>query len=127
MAAKVQAHTVPSLVLTLRLETWDQRDVLALKVNQSLPSAGRRPGRPPSRRVPQMVAEGMLTLSSSPVVILLLINLLLLFIGTFMETVASIIILVPVLLPVLQTIGVDPLHFGIVIVVNLAIGMVTPP
>ncbi len=80
-----------------------------------------------SRRVPQMVAEGMLTLSSSPVVILLLINLLLLFIGTFMETVASIIILVPVLLPVLQTIGVDPLHFGIVIVVNLAIGMVTPP
>ena len=80
-----------------------------------------------SRRVPQMVAEGMLTLSSSPVVILLLINLLLLFIGTFMETVASIIILVPVLMPVLQTIGVDPLHFGIVIVVNLAIGMVTPP
>ena len=74
-----------------------------------------------------MVAEGMLALSSSPVVILLLINLLLLFVGTFMETVASIIILVPVLLPVLQTIGVDPLHFGIVIVVNLAIGMVTPP
>ncbi len=80
-----------------------------------------------SRRVPQMVAEGMLALSSNPVVILLLINLLLLFVGTFMETVASIIILVPVLMPVLQSIGVDPLHFGIVIVVNLAIGMVTPP
>ena len=80
-----------------------------------------------SKRVPQMVAEGMLSLSSNPVVILLLINLLLLFIGTFMETVASIIILVPVLMPVLATIGVDPLHFGIVIVVNLAIGMVTPP
>ena len=80
-----------------------------------------------SRRIPQMVAEGMLALSSNPVVILLMINLLLLFIGTFMETVASIIILVPVLMPVLQSIGVDPLHFGIVIVVNLAIGMVTPP
>lgn len=80
-----------------------------------------------SRRVPQMVAEGMLALSSNPVVILLMINLLLLFVGTFMETVASIIILVPVLMPILRTIGVDPLHFGIVIVVNLAIGMVTPP
>jgi C4-dicarboxylate transporter DctM subunit len=80
-----------------------------------------------SKRVPQLVAEGMLALSSSPFVILLMINLLLLFIGTFMETVASIIILVPVLMPVLNSIGVDPLHFGIVIVVNLAIGMVTPP
>jgi C4-dicarboxylate transporter DctM subunit len=80
-----------------------------------------------SKRVPQMVAEGMLAFSSNPYVILLLVNLLLLFIGTFMETVASIIILVPVLLPVLTSIGVDPLHFGIVIVVNLAIGMVTPP
>jgi C4-dicarboxylate transporter DctM subunit len=80
-----------------------------------------------SKRVPQTVAEGMLALSSSPVVILLMINLLLLFIGTFMETVASIIILVPVLMPILNSIGVDPLHFGIVIVVNLAIGMVTPP
>ncbi|MDR2179600.1 MAG: TRAP transporter large permease [Synergistaceae bacterium] len=80
-----------------------------------------------SKRVPQMVAEGMLAFSSNAIVILLLVNLLLLFIGTFMETVASIIILVPVLLPVLSSIGVDPLHFGIVIVVNLAIGMVTPP
>lgn len=80
-----------------------------------------------SQHVPQKVAESMLAFSSNPLVILLLINILLLFIGTFMETVASIIILVPVLMPVLELIGVDPLHFGIVIVVNLAIGMVTPP
>ena len=80
-----------------------------------------------SRRVPQMVAESMLAFSSNPIVLLLLINILLLFIGTFMETVASIIILVPVLTPVLNSLGVDLLHFGIVIVVNLAIGMVTPP
>lgn len=80
-----------------------------------------------SQHVPQKVAEAMLAFSKNPYVILLLINLLLLFIGTFMETVASIIILVPVLMPVLGLIGADPLHFGIVIVVNLAIGMVTPP
>src|SRR5690606_2322079 len=79
------------------------------------------------QRVPQAVAEAILSISTNPIVILTLINLLLLFIGTFMETVASIIILVPVLLPVVTQIGVDPLHFGIIIVVNLAIGMVTPP
>ncbi len=80
-----------------------------------------------AQRVPQAVAEAILSISTNPIVILTLINLLLLFIGTFMETVASIIILVPVLLPVVTQIGVDPLHFGIIIVVNLAIGMVTPP
>ncbi|HOO87541.1 MAG TPA: TRAP transporter large permease [Synergistales bacterium] len=80
-----------------------------------------------AQRVPEAVAEAILSISTNPIVILTLINLLLLFIGTFMETVASIIILVPVLLPVVTQIGVDPLHFGIIIVVNLAIGMVTPP
>ncbi|MDR3331610.1 MAG: TRAP transporter large permease [Synergistaceae bacterium] len=80
-----------------------------------------------SRRIPQMVAEGMLEFSSNPIVILFMINALLLFVGTFMETVASIIILVPVLMPILNALGVDLLHFGVVIVVNLAIGMVTPP
>ncbi|MGI6251884.1 MAG: TRAP transporter large permease [Aminivibrio sp.] len=80
-----------------------------------------------AQRVPQAVAGAILSISTNPIVILTLINILLLFIGTFMETVASIIILVPVLYPVITQIGVDPLHFGIIIVVNLAIGMVTPP
>ena len=80
-----------------------------------------------AQQVPQEVAKAILSVSKNPVVILLMVNLLLLFLGTFMETVASIIIVVPVLLPVMTQIGVDPLHFGIVLVVNLAIGMVTPP
>ncbi len=80
-----------------------------------------------SKKIPQMVTEMLLSFSTNPLVILLLINLLLLFIGTFMETVASIIILVPVMMPVIHALGIDPLHFGIIIVVNLAIGMVTPP
>jgi C4-dicarboxylate transporter DctM subunit len=80
-----------------------------------------------SEQIPQVVANALLSLSRNPIVILALINILLLFIGTFMETVAAIIILVPVFLPVITQIGVDPLHFGLIIVVNLAIGMVTPP
>ncbi|QSQ08124.1 C4-dicarboxylate TRAP transporter large permease protein DctM [Koleobacter methoxysyntrophicus] len=80
-----------------------------------------------SEQIPQVVANALLSISRNPIVILALINILLLFIGTFMETVAAIIILVPVFLPVITQIGVDPLHFGLIIVVNLAIGMVTPP
>jgi C4-dicarboxylate transporter DctM subunit len=80
-----------------------------------------------SQRIPQMIAEGILTISSNPIIVLLMINVLLLFIGLFMETVACIIILVPVLLPILNSLGIDLLHFGIVMIVNLAIGLVTPP
>lgn len=78
-------------------------------------------------RIPFMIAEYIVQLTDSPVLILMLINLLLLFVGMFMETLAAIIILVPILLPVVTAVGVDPVHFGIVIIVNLAIGMVTPP
>ena len=80
-----------------------------------------------AQKIPQSVAEAILSFSRNPVVVMFLINVLLLFIGTFMETVASIIILVPVLLPVITQLGIDPLHFGVLIVVNLAVGMVTPP
>ncbi|HUH58943.1 MAG TPA: TRAP transporter large permease [Candidimonas sp.] len=78
-------------------------------------------------RIPFMIADYIVHLTDSPVLILLLINILLLFVGMFMETLAAIIILVPILLPVVLAVGIDPVHFGIVIIVNLAIGMVTPP
>lgn len=61
------------------------------------------------------------------VAILLLINLLLLWVGTFMEALAAIVILTPILLPLVLKVGVDPIHFGVIMVVNLAIGFVTPP
>lgn len=80
-----------------------------------------------SQQVPQTVAKAMLSVSSNPLIVLLMINILLLFVGTFMETVAAIIILVPVFMPMITQLGIDPLHFGIIVVVNLAIGMVTPP
>lgn len=78
-------------------------------------------------RIPFEIADYIVQLSDNPIVILLLINLLLLFVGMFMETLAAIIILVPILLPVVLKVGVDPVHFGIIMIVNLAIGMISPP
>ena len=73
------------------------------------------------------LAEGLLALSTNKYVILLLINLFLFLVGMVMETLAAIIILAPLFLPVVKTLGVDPIHFGVIMVVNLVIGMCTPP
>jgi TRAP transporter, DctM subunit len=78
-------------------------------------------------RIPVMMAEAITSWVSSPLAILALVNVFLLVIGTFMETLAAIIILTPILLPIATAAGVDPIHFGIVMIANLAIGMVTPP
>jgi len=78
-------------------------------------------------QAPQKVAALMLSISEDPLVFLLLANVLLLVVGMFMETFAAIIILGPVLAPVAMTLGINPVHFGIVMITNLAVGMVTPP
>ncbi len=77
--------------------------------------------------VPQQVAGVITSISENPMVFLGIVVLLLLFVGMFMETNASIIILAPILVPVASELGIDPVHFGIVMIVTLAIGMVTPP
>jgi C4-dicarboxylate transporter DctM subunit len=78
-------------------------------------------------QVPAAIADAILAITTNRVLILILINALLLLVGTFMETNASIIILVPILLPVVTRLGVNPVHFGIIMVLNLAIGFITPP
>ncbi|MGQ9638272.1 MAG: TRAP transporter large permease [Thermodesulfobacteriota bacterium] len=80
-----------------------------------------------NHQVPQKVAQIFLSLTTNKWVLLLLINLFLLFIGTFMETTASLIILTPILLPLAIKVGIDPIHFGLVMVLNLVIGLITPP
>lgn len=80
-----------------------------------------------SNRVPELFAAGLLTISDRPWVLLLLINLILLAVGCFMETVAAITIMVPVLLPIAVTLGIDPVHFGVIMVLNLMLGLLTPP
>jgi len=78
-------------------------------------------------QAPQMVAGLLLGVSENPLVFLALVNVALLVVGLFMETFASILILAPVLAPIAVSLGIDPTHFGLIIIVNLAIGMVTPP
>jgi tripartite ATP-independent transporter DctM subunit len=78
-------------------------------------------------RVTDMVAVWVLSFTHSPWVFLLLANLLMLFVGCFLEPTAAILILVPVLMPVIQQLGIDPVHFGLVMVLNLMIGLLHPP
>ena len=78
-------------------------------------------------QVPQTVSEFILNNFHSPVAILLIINVFLLIVGMVMDTTPAILILTPILLPIIQAIGMDPIQFGVIMVVNLAIGFVTPP
>lgn len=80
-----------------------------------------------AERAPQVVTDAILALTDNPILLLLMINLLLLLVGCIMETLAAIIILTPVLLPVATKAGLDPVHFGVILVVNLNIGLATPP
>lgn len=80
-----------------------------------------------TEQIPQLVARGILNISTNPYVVILLINAILLFVGCFMETVAALVIFVPVLLPVALKIGMDPIHFAVMVVLNLIIGLTTPP
>jgi tripartite ATP-independent transporter DctM subunit len=78
-------------------------------------------------RIPQIAGQALTTLSANPLVYLLIVNLLLLFVGCFMEGIAAMLILIPILVPVAMKLGIDPVHFGLVFVLNLMIGTVTPP
>ncbi len=80
-----------------------------------------------SNRVTEHFANILMGMTSSPILILLMLNLVLFIVGCFMETVAAITILVPVLLPIAEGVGVDPVHFGVIMVLNLMIGLLTPP
>ncbi len=78
-------------------------------------------------QVPQKIADTMLALSRNPLMILLMVNMLLLVVGMFMETIAAVIILLPVFMPIVNQVGIDPVHFGLVVCLNLTVGMLTPP
>ncbi len=78
-------------------------------------------------QVTEAIAAWVLSISNEPWVFLVLANLFLLFVGCFMETIAAITILVPVFTPIIAKLGIDPIHFGLVMVLNLMIGLLTPP
>lgn len=78
-------------------------------------------------RIPQMITEGLMNFTDNRLVLLMIINLLLLFIGMFIEGGAALVILAPLLVPAVRALGVDPLHFGVIFIVNIMIGGLTPP
>lgn len=80
-----------------------------------------------TQQVPQSIAATIGGLTDSPLVLLLLINIFLLVVGLFMDMIAGMVILVPILMPIVVGAGIDPVHFGIIIVLNLVIGTITPP
>jgi tripartite ATP-independent transporter DctM subunit len=77
--------------------------------------------------IPGLIAETLLSLTNDPIMILLIINLVLLIVGTFMDPTPAILIFTPILLPIVMDFGIDPVHFGIIMVFNLCIGTITPP
>ncbi|MDH5204482.1 MAG: TRAP transporter large permease subunit, partial [Hylemonella sp.] len=80
-----------------------------------------------TERIPQAIAEQIVAVGMSPWMFLLVVNLLLLVAGNFMEPTGIILILAPILFPIATQLGIDPIHLGVIMVVNMEIGMVTPP
>ena len=78
-------------------------------------------------QIPAMIADSLLSLTNNPILILLIINLVLLFIGTFMDPTPAVLIFTPIFLPICMNLGMDPVQFGIILVFNLSLGTITPP
>ena len=79
------------------------------------------------QNIPQNISASLLGLTANKVIILLIINLILLAVGTFMDMTPAVLIFTPIFLPVVRSLGMDPLHFGIIMIMNLCIGLCTPP
>ena len=79
------------------------------------------------QRIPQAIAETLLGITSNKYILLFLFNIILLIAGCFLNSSAAIALLTPILLPVLTGVGIDPYHIGIIFIVNMGIGMITPP
>ncbi|MDR9409286.1 MAG: TRAP transporter large permease subunit [Balneolaceae bacterium] len=77
--------------------------------------------------IPQTVTAALLSVSENKIIILLLINVILLFVGTFMDMTPAVLIFTPIFLPIVTELGIDPIHFGIIMILNLSIGLCTPP
>ncbi|MBM7714298.1 tripartite ATP-independent transporter DctM subunit [Bacillus thermophilus] len=78
-------------------------------------------------RVPQNIATWMVSLTENPLLFLLIVNIFLLIVGMFMDGIAALIILVPIFSPLIANYGIDPVHFGVIICINLTLGLLTPP
>jgi C4-dicarboxylate transporter DctM subunit len=80
-----------------------------------------------NERIPHRVAAALTALDLDPWAFLLMVNLILLVVGCFMETSSAIVILAPIFIPIVAALGINPIHFGVVMVMNLEVGLLTPP
>jgi tripartite ATP-independent transporter DctM subunit len=80
-----------------------------------------------TQNIPQNVSAALLSISGNKIIILLIINVLLLFVGTFMDMTPAVLIFTPLFLPVVKQLGIHPVHFGLIMIANLCIGLCTPP
>lgn len=78
-------------------------------------------------RIPKMITEFLTSVSTNPLIVLLFVNLILLAVGLFLDTVPAIIVMAPMLMPTVKALGINPVHFGVLMAVNLALGLCTPP
>ena len=78
-------------------------------------------------QIPQRLAESVTNLTQNPLVVLAILNLVLFVLGFFLHGAAAIILVVPVVLPLIKAVGIDPIHFGIIVTLNIAVGQQTPP
>lgn len=78
-------------------------------------------------RVPVMITDFLTSVSSNPLVVLMFVNMILLVVGLFLDTVPAIMVMAPMLMPTVKALGINPLHFGVIMAVNLALGLCTPP
>lgn len=78
-------------------------------------------------QLPKIISEGILGVTQSPIIILLIMNIILLIVGMFMDLTPAVLIFTPIFLPIAVQIGMDPIHFGIMIMFNLCVGITTPP
>jgi tripartite ATP-independent transporter DctM subunit len=116
---EVQLRELPAILLRTTITT----SVVMLLVGTSMAMSWAMA----YENIPQRVAAGLLGLSDNPVIVLLLINVLLLVVGTFMDMTPAVLVFTPIFLPAMVKLGMDPVHFGIVVVLNLCIGLCTPP
>jgi TRAP-type C4-dicarboxylate transport system permease large subunit len=79
------------------------------------------------QQVPQKIARAILELTENPYFVLAILNVFFLIIGLFLHSAAAIILVVPVVMPLINAVGIDPVHFGLIVTLNLAIGQQTPP
>ncbi|WP_400164546.1 TRAP transporter large permease [Brevibacillus sp. TJ4] len=78
-------------------------------------------------KIPNAIASFITSISDSQLIILMMINIFLIIVGMFIDTISALVVLAPILLPIVTNVGVDPIHFGVILVANLAIGFITPP